>query len=72
MTENDRAQARVIFPTTRLTRLIGWLAAAAIACSTAVMVVISAAGPNPTGCLDRCARPAGRRGGMRFTSRPRS
>ena len=47
MTENDRAQARVDPPRSpELTRLIGWLAAAAIACSTAVMVVISAAGPN--------------------------
>ena len=47
MTENDRAQARVDPPgSPERTRLIGWLAAAAIAASTAVMVVISAAGPN--------------------------
>ncbi len=49
MTENDRAQARVDPPgSPELTRLIGWLAAAAIALSTAVMVAISAAGPNAT------------------------
>ncbi len=51
-TENDRAQARVDPPgspelgSPGSARLIGWLAAAAIACSTAVMVVIAAAGPN--------------------------
>ncbi|MGH3225333.1 MAG: hypothetical protein ACRDPY_42730, partial [Streptosporangiaceae bacterium] len=52
MTENDRAGARVDPPgspelgSPEPARLIGWLAAAAIAASTAVMVVISAAGPN--------------------------
>jgi len=52
VTENDRAQARVDPPgspepgSPELARLIGWLAAVAIAMSTAVMVVISAAGPN--------------------------
>jgi Glycosyltransferase family 87 len=47
VTENDRAQARVDPPgSPELTRLIGWLGAAAIAASTAVMVVISAAGAS--------------------------
>jgi hypothetical protein len=47
VTENDRALDRVD-PTGSpgLTRLIGWLAAAAIVLSTAVMVAICAAGPN--------------------------
>src|SRR5580692_11080398 len=47
VTENDRALDRADPPgSPGLTRLIGWLAAAAIVLSTAVMVAICAAGPN--------------------------
>jgi hypothetical protein len=47
VTENDRALDRADPPgSPGLTRLIGWLAAAAIALSTVVMVAICAAGPN--------------------------
>jgi len=41
----------------RLTRLIGWLAVAAIAASTLIMIVISAAGPNVS--VPAMSRPGG-------------
>ena len=47
-----------------LTRLLGWLAAAAIAVSTLIIIAISAAGPNvsvPVMRRPAAARPGGTR-----------
>ena len=49
-----------------LTRLLGWLAAAAIAVSTLIIIAISAAGPNVSVPVMR-GRPSARPGGTRCT-----
>ena len=64
MSEKDRAEATRPSQAPRggsgsagLTRLTGWFAAVAIAASTLVMIVISAAGPNVS--VPAMSRPGG-------------
>ncbi len=65
MSEQDGDERTSRSGSPELTRLLGWLAAAAIAVSTLIIIVISAAGPNVSVPVMR--RPSARPGGTRCT-----